>query len=219
MNKKKVLIITDSLGLPRSEPERVEDNEVWPHMLANSLDHEVYIFSRGGLSSADIIQELSRNLGSYTPDILILQCGIVDCAPRALTRKELKIVSVLPILGKLINRLIKKYRRVIVTSRKISYTNKNDFGLNIEIIKEAFKNSEIYFVSILPAMNEYEDRNPGIIENIISYNKILENKGDVIFPYNDLDLSIITMSDFHHLNSNGQKTIFNAVFNKVFKKL
>jgi hypothetical protein len=215
MDKKKILVITDSLGLPRTEPQSVNDSEAWPHMLANHVEHEVYTFTRGGATSSDIVRELGGYLGAYTPDIVIVQIGIVDCAPRALTRRELKVVSVLPVIGKLVNRVVKRFRKNIVMARKITYTNKNEFKLNVELIKEAFNNSEVYFVSILSALEDYEEYNPGVSDNIADYNKILGEQGNYISPYRPENLDAITMSDFHHLNKNGHKIVFNAVLKEL----
>jgi hypothetical protein len=215
MDKKKILVITDSLGLPRTEPQCVNDSEAWPHMLANHVEHEVYTFTRGGATSSDIVQELGGYLGAYTPDIVIVQVGIVDCAPRALTRTELKVVSVLPVIGKLVNLVVKRFRKNIVMARKITYTNKNKFRLNVELIRKKFDSSKVYFVSILPALEKYEKYNPGVTKNIADFNEILEKQGDYITPYTFSILDAITMSDFHHLNKNGHKIVFNAVLKEL----
>ena len=86
MNKKRVLVISDSLGLPRENPDGIIYYEnSWPYLLKEKFD--VIHLGIGGAS----IDQLVSQAGYYrfaNPDFVILQSGIVDCAPRTMTKKE-----------------------------------------------------------------------------------------------------------------------------------
>ena len=81
----KILCVGDSLGLPR---EGVSYEDTWFYELVNKYreDHFIYKFKRG-LTSEYLIglygKEYKGEFSSfYMPDVVIMQSGIVDCAPR-----------------------------------------------------------------------------------------------------------------------------------------
>jgi hypothetical protein len=212
MQKNKILIITDSLGLPRLTPEKLIASECWTHRISNEVGNaDVYLYSRGGLDSDTVVCDIKKNLGGYTPDIIIIQIGIVDCAPRALTKNELTFIARIPFVNSLIHSIIKRFRKRIVVARRISYVPEDKFARNLERLKNYFSNASIYAVQIAPASEEYSVNSPGIKESVEKYNNIISNTFDVIKPYNGNSPNAFLMSDQHHLNKLGHDLVFTSV--------
>jgi len=212
MIRKKALIITDSLGLPRLNPENLSGKDCWTHRITHEKsDYDVYLFSRGGLSSKELVKNINIYFKSYEPEIIIIQLGIVDCAPRALRFSERKIISSIPILRTLIKKTISLFRKEIVKFRKITYVTEKEFLRNLLTFKEEFSDSKIYVVPIAPATPEYEEYSPGVTENINRFNAILDKIFITIDPYDSVYTFDILMSDYHHLNRKGQDLVFQKV--------
>lgn len=198
---KRVLILSDSLGLPRSFPEICKYEDTWPVLLKDSyLVHQV---SLGGATTKELVGQIDYH-ESFNPDLVIVQVGIVDCAPRFLRRKEQALIRLFPFHKKIFEILnTPEFKR----RRKITYTNINDFQNNIQLINDKFA-SKVVFLGILPSSNEYEKMLPGVSDNIKNYNNILaQNK---YINLEDVPLNGI-MSDYHHLNSFGHKIVFNKI--------
>src|SRR5688500_17972440 len=84
--KKKILIITDSLGLPRAVPEVCSYEQTWPFLL-NNAGYQIHQVSIGGATVSELYRQLEYHY-LFLPDLVIVQSGIVDCAPRALGKFE-----------------------------------------------------------------------------------------------------------------------------------
>lgn len=204
----KILVLTDSLALPRDLPEEVLYEESWPALL--SKDFQILQSSIGGGTSYDLYKQAAY-LRMYNPDIIIMQVGIVDCAPRALSYYENIIGNYFWISRKLLNFIIPKFGTYIRNFRRISYCSEFDFRKNLTAIKHFFPKSKFITLGILPASKEYELSLPNITQKINSYNNILED----IFKNEYVSLDKINenniMNDFHHLNKSGQVFVYHIL--------
>ena len=117
----KILILTDSLGLPRFEPEPCFFEETWP-ILLKEIYSNIHQVSIGAATSQIILKQVNYQK-AFNPDLVILQVGIVDCAPRFMTRKELDLTYALGIFGKGLRFLFN--RNWIKKLRNISYINEH----------------------------------------------------------------------------------------------
>lgn len=90
--KRRILVITDSLGLPRDYPERCIYSDTWPALLKKD-GHIIHQISIGGATVSELADQLLSYHLSFCPDVVLFQSGIVDCAPRAFTRNELFFVK------------------------------------------------------------------------------------------------------------------------------
>ena len=77
----KLLLITDSLGHARPGPEVTYWEDTYAYMLSN--DYRIYQYSVGGARIQELAGAARSYLIQFRPDIVIIQSGIVDCAPRA----------------------------------------------------------------------------------------------------------------------------------------
>lgn len=208
---KKILVLTDSLGLPRDVPEFCSYESTWPVYLKSKPKAEVHQVSIGGGTSADILRQLSYHQ-LYNPDIVIIQVGIVDCAPRFMTKFELTVVRKIPLLG---TYLIKVMNRKLVRKiRNITYVKPAIFKENLEKIKNFLPKSKFIIIGIIPANNDYEKILPGIGLKIDQYNEILSHIGGDFITLKDLPADSI-MSDHIHLKEKGHKYIFDILKEKI----
>lgn len=202
---KRVLLLTDSLALPRLNPELCLYEETWPELLRTKGYH-VHQVSIGGATSDDLARQCHYHK-AYNADVVIVQVGIVDCAPRFLTKFELSIFHKIPFFGRV---AIQAFNRPIIKRiRKISYVNPGLFVKNLQFIQQSFNPVDVYFLGIVPGSKAYEELAPGIINNIKRYNEIIKANFNYL-SLESMDVSCI-MSDFHHLNPKGQKVIGDIV--------
>lgn len=217
IDMKKILIITDSLGVPRLKPEAVLDDQVWTYRLFNDLKYKYsfYLYTVPGLHTNMLVSSLNNQLGAYQPDIVILQIGIVDCAPRALREIERKIIARFPnIIQRLIVEFVQNNYARLVVHRNITYVSLNQFSENLLKLREAFFSTQFIVVPIAPSNLAYEKKNPKIKSSILRYNQALSTvfKDSLmydIFPKECLD--DIFLSDNHHLNCKGHDYIFQTL--------
>lgn len=213
-SKVKVLIVADSLGLPRTRPERVTDDQSWPYLLAKSCkDYTFYFYCRPGLHSTTLVNELDVTLSAFEPDVIILQVGIVDCTPRALSSMELALVSRLPVLNKLIKKLVSKYRRNLLNLRLKQYVDIERFRANLESIRATFPSSDIIAVPIVADIKSAEARTPNLGREIALYNKEIQDVFDLV-ELEHLNSNSF-MEDHYHLNAVGNESVYKAVYNRL----
>ncbi|MFM7566056.1 MAG: SGNH/GDSL hydrolase family protein [Flavobacteriales bacterium] len=200
----KLLLFTDSLSLPRNTPETCTHAETWPELLRQQ-GHEVCLSAMGGAT----IKELYRQTfyfqhGTYF-DAVIVQAGIVDCAPRFAHQWETKGLQKIPRLGKSLLGLLNT--KNVRNFRKITYTKPREFASYVDKFSTAFP-CPMYFIEILPALPAYENQLPGVGENIKKYNAILKPYapiGTMDFPSDGL------MTDYHHMNAKGHRYLFEQI--------
>lgn len=202
---KKILILSDSLALPRIKPECCLYEDTYPAILKK--EYEVHQVSIGFATSKDLLNQINYHK-SFNPNIVFLQVGIVDCAPRYMTRKELDFCNSLGLLGKIIKRLFK--RKWLRKTRKVSFVNKKNFEVNLMKIESNF-DCPVVAINILSATNAYESILPNVKNQIIEYNEIFDKVFEMkISTYDILEKKGI-MSDHHHINKIGHQFIFNKI--------
>lgn len=88
---------------------------------------------------------------------------------------------------------------------------------NLAHFEEVCKQNEIelFFLSIIPPPQAYDSILPGVIKNVLLFNRISFE----IFNDSFIDLSNFPsdgiMSDYHHINKNGHKFIATILSNKI----
>ena len=101
-----IVILSDSLSLPRVDSdETILLRESYPYLLEKKIGNDMKIINRGiRFATTDLLQNfqyLFDNLLIYSPKTVIIQMGIVDCAPRLFS----------PLFRSLINRIPNKIIR------------------------------------------------------------------------------------------------------------
>lgn len=213
----KLLFLTDSLGLPRRQPESVVDHNTWPYRTAielrDSFDAYFYLFA--GLHTRMAVAHLRNQLGAFTPDCLVLQIGIVDCAPRAITEMERRILDHAPgFFSRPLHRLVRRNYSRLIRARRLAYVPSEEFRHNLTTLRDYFSAANFLVVPIGPANAQYQKQNPLLAEAIHKYNAILGEvfaDGLLSDTYSDTDPESLFMSDNHHLSLEGHRVVATAV--------
>jgi hypothetical protein len=194
-----VLVITDSLGFPRADPEHVAYSATYIAQLKAALPEcDIIHQGYGGATIGELYKRTSYFHRTVQPDLVIMQTGIVDCAPRALRVVEQQILSRLPLLGPLAIRLTKKYSRALRRWRGLTYTPLAAFAEQMTRFEQLYP--RLCWIEILPATPAYEAKLDGIGANIAAYNAVLRRARTVATSdFTEADV----MSDFHHLSAAG----------------
>lgn len=209
----KIAVFTDSLGLPRDRPEVVNYSETWVNMLKQN--HQIYQVSIGGGTIEDLYNQ-AVYVNSFNPDVVIIQSGIVDCTPRALTKTESYILNKYKLTQKILKYILKeKTTKFLRKYRRCSYTPLAKFLEYSKMFKATFSNSKVYFIGIVPASVEYEKKVPRVTKSINHYNKKLSEIFKDSFIETSCFASDKLMSDNIHLNTEGNKLLATIVERKL----
>jgi lysophospholipase L1-like esterase len=226
----KVLCIGDSLALP-GHLNRYEDTWFYKvkkefkdidfiSFFKRQLTTDVLCTMGGGENGIDKWPKGGDLLEAYIPDKVIIQLGIVDCAPRLLYKYEKIIVSKLPnILAKNYLRFVKLVRQRSVVRTDVPL---NKFKKNIEAYIERahkLKVEQIIFIGICIPDSNLIQKNTHILILIEQYNRILLNFEKqfqfvkCIFPLDSNKQDLIIYQDGYHPNMLGHQLIFEKIKN------
>jgi len=210
-----IFILTDSLSLPRVEPQKVALQDTYIMLLKNAFpQHEIVSLSIGGATLEMLESQFFTYYFPVNPDMVIVHAGIVDCAPRALKTWEVKLFNSAEPFQFFYKHLIKKHTIWLRKKRNLTYTHLGKFGE----IAYRYKNKlgqKIFWIGIAPASDDYELQLPGIKKNIQNYNNLLKSIFEDKFISVDAMPADCLMSDYHHLNERGHRFIFENLKNKI----
>lgn len=206
---KKILVLTDSLGLPRAVPEQTLYEETWPYALKKQ-GYFVHQVSIGEATSEDLKNQIFYHK-MYEPDLVIVQVGIVDCAPRFATQFELALLNRIPFFGKFIINFLKT--KQVRKLRQKTYVILQTFEINIKNIQDCFT-VPVYFISIINATTGYEEKLNVVTNNIKRYYTTLKSISKYYIDLNNLPIQGI-MADFHHINHYGHRYIYDLIIKEI----
>ena len=201
MNKRKrILIITDSISIPRPG---IPYEDTWICHFKNEfpgcdiIDRPM----RGG-TTARLVTEGGGGadlLEFYTPDIVIIQMGLEECAPRLFKKKGFEHFFMHKILPKkLLKRyisFIKKRRARVPDCTEIEHTvTENNIRAYIERCGKT--GTKIVYCKIHRACDYYISKSPFVQQNISRFNNMLKNFAAV---YDNVTLAD-PVKDFHDIN-------------------
>jgi lysophospholipase L1-like esterase len=157
------------------------------------------------------------------PDIVIIQLGIVDCAPRLFKRDgvERKLINRLPnIIKKYYIDFVKKNRK---RKRNHAWVNSKKFKENIQNYisrSQIIRPKKIIFIEIPIPSSVYLDKNPKAIHSIKKYNSILNelcSKNDICDTINPLTVkkNIQIYDDGYHPNPMGNNLVADLLINEL----
>lgn len=185
----RVVALADSLALPRSDGgETVRWEETWPSVLQASLREvrpgaEVVNCGQrsrtaDSLSGEDFVEHVLLK----APSVVIVQVGIVDCAPRVFSRREKRVLRSRFMPETLRRWLIGRRRgarRALVARdplRKV-YTKPQEFAGHLEEFTrrtgELERPPRLIVIPILGCQEVLDAKSPGFARNIEIYNAIL----------------------------------------------
>ncbi len=206
-----IIIVSDSLALPRLEPEVVLIQQTYPSLL-NQHFGGVINCAYGASTSNNVLSQAGYLKGISPGAIYILNFGIVDCTPRILTRRESLLLRK---LGIRLPDNLSKWLRLHRTVRK---TTPNAFRKNCRALK-ALSLGELLVLPIAPASDAFETEVPGVQASVALYNDILSEEFGKAFCSVNFDYRIHIMSDHHHLTVQGHFQVFCAIKSRIEKLL
>lgn len=211
----KIIVIGDSLAFDR--PDELTHEERWPQLLKRSLS-EVLIEnkSRGASTTQRLAGESLKGL--QPGDAIIVQLGVVDCAPRLLSKIESKVVARLPaFLRKRVISFAKKNR---AQHSKRAYVDPLSFERNLRRFLGRTKDFNVLYIKILPASSRFLSSNPDVFKSIDLYNNIINNL-KISFPninlieFDKVNIDDYTLPDGYHLNAVGHKLIYQRLMTEI----
>ena len=233
----KVLIIADSLAMPRNENQDiVNPDETWPTLISALNDNvQIQSFALRARVSRSLNESALHNnyLASYKPDVIIIQIGVVDSMPRIISLLESRILNKKIRGFNLVPAFIREHyirckssRRGYITARnplaKV-HTKPNNFKKHFSDFIEKTSRSfhhKIRFIIIPILINEayMEQKSPGAVSNKNLYNSFLREMArfkNVQFLdeglFNNRPPEEVFCSDGYHLNPAGNRLLAEYV--------
>lgn len=233
-----VSIITDSLSLGRIDYDKnkikpnvkVHQYECWPWLISKS--HQVYINAKRERTTDYLITEDVKyeSIDLVNPDCIIIQIGVVDCAPRVISLFEKRILNLWAFPKFIRNRIIKdrSARRNAIQEEnplKKVYVEPQGFINNISTFVESNQHIKIIAIPILCDNRAIDKTSIGFSSNVKRYNNILAN---LSIKYSNLDYvdsleSMNNQSEFfcmdgYHLTAHGHGHITNNLLSLLDKR-
>jgi len=224
--KMKVLCIGDSLALP-GHGNCFEDTwfcklqQAYPQFLFASYFRRAVtthiLISEGGGDT--VFPGGADCLEFYLPDIVVLQLGIVDCAPRYLKQSSIfhKVLERMPARPKnFIYGIIKKVKK---RSSKNADILPDQFFHYLEVyLKRCQKNNvkKVIIIKICTPDERMTVKSPEIIKSIQEYNRIIdqmESTFDFVTTIDPLNAehSSDIYDDGYHPNPQGNQLVFEEI--------
>jgi hypothetical protein len=227
MKNNKVLIITDSVSMPRPG---INYEDTWIYLLKKKYPQLDFIDrpARGAISrrlvtegggGADLLE-------TYMPGTVIIQLGLAECAPRLFKKTGFEFFFMNKILSQDLRRryinFIKKKRR---RKQALAEATPDEFRGNLnQFIQRCVKyNTKVLYIKILRATDLYLSKSPDIQKSIEIYNSIIDETASkynnlvAISPVKDnIDVNSICLDELH-ITKEGNKIYFKAV-DSYFRK-
>jgi len=223
--KIKVICIGDSTSLPGHD-NSYEDT--WFYKLKTGFPNIDFIsVFRRGITTQILVTEGGGYddfpmgadcLEFYEPQIVVLNLGIVDCAPRLLNRFGNLTIRFLPNFAK--KRFIELFKKIRGRRSSNTLVSKEQFQYNLTNFFERCLVSDVKILIVLciPVPDrKMISKNPGIIKNVEEYNNILHQivvKYPFIKALSPLDSQKYTediFEDGYHPNPLGNQIVFQEL--------
>jgi acyl-CoA thioesterase I len=233
LDKKRILIVADSMAMPRME---VHYDETWIHKLIYEFPNFEFIdkcrrastsvrLVSDGAGAGDKIRSADL-LEYYSPGLIITQIGITDCAPR-LYKKSWFYSYLFHILQnnlvRIIVTILKKYR-----GRKEAYADvtPQNFEKNWKQYLDRCRNKNTQLICILIALpsNLFLSKSPEILSAINRYNSILiklaekYNNVHCLKPFTQEEIEICTLDEYH-VNAKGHQVLAEKIIKIIYELL
>lgn len=222
---KRILIIGDSLAMPR---EGVSYEQTWPYLLIKKFPNFEFIDKTKRASQSERlvkegggykgVKEGADLLEHYRPDVVIIQLGITDCAPRYYRRKSILnlIIRFSPDFIKVkIFKFIKKHCR---RKSKYAFTTPSVFRQNFQdyLERALLAKTKVIVVPIIPANQRFIEKSPEITSSIQNFNRVFSSLSKqfpeivLIENFKEDIIEKITIDELH-LNPHGNHLIFEKL--------
>lgn len=217
-----LFIYSDSLAF-RRHGQSQDIAFTYPFVLARLIESELGIRANlvlrggGGAAVGDIGATLTRDTGYFGAsadaiNIAVIQCGIVDCAPRPITYKLAPVLRKVPIAGERVLGALVSRRRAIQARWSYRLTPPGAFAAEYRRIVQLCHASMLRPVAVglpLPTL-AIERRSPGFRSSASIYNDLIrqalpESFCDVEQQITESQRDALLLDDGHHLTEAGHR--------------
>jgi acyl-CoA thioesterase I len=223
MNRKKIMIVTDSVSMPRTE---IRYEDTWICLLRKEFPHYDIIDRPGrGSTTTRLVTEGGGGidlLEMYLPDTVIIQLGMADCAPRLFDKRgfEYRIVSrTLPVWAR--RRYIDWVKRHRVRDPEVTEVPPSEFRNNITAFFRRAQSigARVLVIPILPVIDLMVRKSPHVKKNVDRYNGIYREVAvqfpnvELVDPFRNnggIDINDLAIDEVH-VNPAGLKMIFESL--------
>jgi hypothetical protein len=203
-----IALVTDSMSLPRRAPEQLAYGETYAALVAARYGIDILHCAQGGAAADALANQMNYLAGSF--DFFIFHFGIVDCAPRALSRVEVAVLRRLPFNVRLPRGMIRFLRR----HRGVRMTRPAAYRAYAQAMRNA-AGCHCLAIATAPVTTEYESRVPGIGASVSLYNEILADVFGDAYVAVDFDPQTYLMSDGMHMNADGHRWLATALISAL----
>ncbi len=222
-----LLVYGDSISLPRPR-ECITHSDVYPELVRDALESSepglrvtVMNRSQGGATVSSLYDSYCRDrayLNRSEPCVLVIQCGIVDCAPRPVPMSVRKKIAQLPVYLRWLIAKFLHIARPFLLRAGIHWraTQKDEFeALLLAWIKSVPENfTKVYVINIAPTIPEADAHSPGLADSILDFNAAIRRAATIsgatyIDVFESLSLQpegireYIHLKDGHHITRRG----------------
>lgn len=230
MRNNKVLIITDSVSMPRPG---IPYEDTWIYLLKKKYP-ELDIIDRParGAISRRLVTEGGGGadlLETYMPGIVIIQLGLAECAPRLFKKTGFEYYFMNKILSHTLRtRYINYIKKRRPRKQELAEVSPDEFRRNLDLFMQRCTKcgSRVLYIKILRATDLYLSKSPEIQKSIDTYNAVLDeidlkyDNFESISPVtNSIDVNSICLDELH-ITKEGNKIYYKAVdsyFRKLFR--
>jgi len=221
-DKLKILILTGSIGNPRSFPltDATSLDKTYPYLIRDQFPDAIYWqLSFGNITTNELLSQAVGYLHDWNPDIIIIQSGINDCRPEAISSFQKELIK------KFSHRFFSIIRKIIYNPKFIKWRNlyrvsPKRFKIALIRFRQIFISSRIIFIEI-NAHDNYEIARPNVLKRINEFNEIIKN----IFPEGIIRVKDQLVrqngynSDNLHLDAKGHSIVAKLVIKKYLNEV
>jgi len=237
-----IRVYGDSLGMPR-EAEGISCAATYPELVRDELERvhpewrvSVFNRSRGGISIREQFEQFvvdTPYFGSDPNAILIVQCGIVDCAPRPLPPSVRERLARMPkpviwLVAKVLH-----YLRpwLLCLGFRWRQTDEEQFRAVLEqwLSRAQRAVGRVYVITIAPTTDFTAAHSPGLRSSIEAYNRLIrdvvESAASTAVRLIDVHAAIngmggniaqfINERDGHHITESGHRLYARLIAEQV----
>jgi lysophospholipase L1-like esterase len=231
----RIAILADSNALPRpTEWGGLLLEHTYPYLLERALRarfplRDVHVIERGKRyrTILGVLEDWYEIVSLRKPDVIVVQVGGADCAPRVLLPKERAFFKNLP-FGKWILKLEEKYRRgwLLRFSPRVCVSVSDFREAVVKVIEKArAANAKLVFVNVFEPAPEVLDQFAGAQALIDRYNAVLADEASrARITLIDLNTMVRNIGgagkhtvDGLHLDSFAQRLLTDHLKNAIVK--
>ncbi len=217
MDKKLIVLITDSLGMPRKE---ILFDQTWVGRLVQYSSADLLIhtipFSVRGLTIRQAVKIVDEVALNYRPNAVIVQVGIVDAARRAMPLWLRLFIDHLPGIRTVVRYIVSRFHKSLTRHLNIHYADIRSFSRSASRMTKSV-GCPIAYIQIAPPGHIMKCKTYGIAQDVINYNRVLEKVAHrfskhYLTPFdNEAVENVVLPNDGHHLSIYGHEKAFEEV--------